>query len=246
VAAEVVKNQNFSWNVRVNGEYIKNKFVYPPVGASPLFLTGAISGQGVSGTFGEAIANDQPVDVFYLRTFSGFDKNGVAITTTGQSYVGDPNPHVIAGFSTDVTYKKLSLAVNMHGAFGNKIFNNTLLSVTNLGNITKGKNIAASQIGNGEGLADPVSASTRFLESGNYMKLGNATLRYTIGDIGSTIKGFNVYVSGTNLFELTNYNGFDAEVNVDKNNAGVPSIGIDYIGFPTARTFQLGVYFSLQ
>ena len=245
LGALIVDTKDFTWNLRVNMEYVRNKFVYPASGNSPLFLTGAINGQGVSNTFSEAIANNQPIDVFYLRTFSGFDKNGIAITTTSSSYVGDPNPHVIAGFSTDFNYKKLSLIINAHGAFGNKIFNNTLTSVTNVGNITNGKNIAASQLGSGEGLSNPVSASTRFLQSGNYMKLGNASIRYSVGNIGRSIKNVSVFVTGSNLFEITKYTGFDAEVNTANNNNGVPSLGVDYIGYPTERTFLFGINFSL-
>lgn len=245
LGVNIIQGTNLSWDIRLNAEYVKNKFVYPPSGSSPLFLTGGIYGQGVSNTFSQAIANGQPIDVFYLRTFSGFDKDGIAISTTGSSYVADPNPHVIAGFSTNLDYKKWSLAINAHGAFGNKIYNNTLTSVTNLGNIVNGKNIAASLIGTTEGLSNPVSASTRFLQSGDYMKLGNASIRYHVGNIGSHIKNASVFVTGTNLFEITKYTGFDAEVNNDANNNGVPSLGIDYIGYPTARTFMVGLNFSL-
>jgi iron complex outermembrane receptor protein len=70
-------------------------------------------------------------------------------------------------------------------------------------------------------------------------------LKYTFGDIGKSLKNFNVYLSGNNLFVITDYSGFDPEVNVDKALNGVPSLGIDYIGFPTQRTIMLGVNFSL-
>jgi iron complex outermembrane receptor protein len=52
-------------------------------------------------------------------------------------------------------------------------------------------------------------------------------------------------VAANNLFVITDYNGFDPEVNVDKALNGVPSLGIDYIGFPTQRTILLGLNFSL-
>lgn len=246
VTGQIVKNDNFTWDLSANVEYVRNKFIYPALGTSPLYLTGSITGQGVSSAFAEAIANGQPIDVFYLREFQGFDKNGIAITN-GQSsyYVGDPNPHVILGISTDLGYKKLNLSINTHGAFGNKIYNNTLTSVTNVGNIANGKNISKTLIGSSESLANPVSASTRFLQSGNYLKLGNATLSYNAGKIGSYIRSLNIFVTGTNLFEITKYTGFDAEVSTDHNNNGVPSLGIDYIGYPTARTITLGINFGL-
>ncbi|MDQ2720249.1 MAG: SusC/RagA family TonB-linked outer membrane protein [Bacteroidota bacterium] len=246
LGAAIVRNANFVWNLNVNVEYVKNTFIYPAIGASPLYLTGSITGQGVSSAFAEAIANGQPIDVFYLRQFEGFDKNGIAlIKSQASTYVGDPNPHVILGVSTDLTHKKWSLSINTHGAFGNKIYNNTLTSVTNLGNIANGKNISKTLIGSSESLANPVSASTRFLQSGNYMKLGNATISYNIGAMGKVVRNSMVFLTGSNLFEITKYTGFDAEVSTDHNNNGVPSLGIDYIGYPTARTITFGINFGL-
>ncbi|HXB45206.1 MAG TPA: SusC/RagA family TonB-linked outer membrane protein [Puia sp.] len=246
IGIAIIRSKDLTWNISGNFEYVKNKFVYPALGSSPLYLTGGVNGQGVSSAYAQAIANNQPIDVFYLRTFQGFDQNGIAIVKSQASgYVGDPNPHVILGLNTDVTYKKLSLSINTHGQFGNKIFNNTLVSVTNLGNIANGKNISKTLIGTQESLANPVSASTRFLQSGNFVKLGNATLSYNLGSFGNIIKGSRVFISGSNLFEITKYTGFDAEVNQDHNNNGIPSLGMDYIGYPTARSITFGLTFSL-
>jgi len=246
LGAAIVQQKDFNWNVNLNLEYVRNKFVYPALGTSPLYLTGSVTGQGVSSAFAEAIANGQPIDVFYLRKFLGFDKNGVAIVASqASSYQGDPNPHVIMGLSTDLNYKKWNLVINTHGAFGNKIYNNTLTSVTNLGNIANGKNISQTLIGTSESLANPVSASTRFLQSGDYIKMGNVTISYSAGNLGKFVKNANIFLTGSNLFEITKYTGFDAEVSADHNNNGVPSLGMDYIGYPTARTFTFGVNFAL-
>lgn len=48
-----------------------------------------------------------------------------------------------------------------------------------------------------------------------------------------------------NVFVISKYKGFDPEVNVDKALNGIPSLAIDYIGYPTQRTYLLGVSFSL-
>jgi TonB-dependent starch-binding outer membrane protein SusC len=243
----IVRTQDFTWNLNVNAEFIKNKFIYPALGTSPLFLTGGIDGQGVSSAFAQAIANNQPIDVFYLRQFQGFDQNGIAIVKSqASSYSGDPNPHIILGLNTDLTYKKFNLAINTHGAFGNKIFNNTLISVTNLGNIANGKNISKTLIGTPESLANPVSASTRFLQSGDFLKVGNVTLSYNVGKVAGILKTAHVFVTVYNLVEFTKYTGFDAEVNQDHNNSGIPSLGLDYIGYPTSRSLSAGVNFSLN
>ena len=51
------------------------------------YYTGQINGQGVSGTLGQIITNNQPVDEFYLKPFGGFDQKGNQI-------VGPANPKV--------------------------------------------------------------------------------------------------------------------------------------------------------
>jgi iron complex outermembrane receptor protein len=84
------------------------------------------------------------------------------------------------------------------------------------------------------------------MEDGGYLKLANATISY---DLGSIIKGnvnnARIYLSGTNLLLFTGYEGFDPEVNTVNDAEGLPSAGIDYIPYPSARTIILGVNFSL-
>jgi iron complex outermembrane receptor protein len=149
--------------------------------------------------------------------------------------------------STTVRFAKLSLIVNFNGVFGNKIYNNTLNSVLNVSQIQSGKNIALLnyQAPIKEALSNRLAPSSRFLESGNYVKLNNVTLSYAFGDIGKVFKGASVYAIGQNLFVITKYTGFDPEINTNKSVNGVPSAGIDYTGYPTARTFTFGFNFSL-
>src|SRR5213075_102894 len=106
--------------------------------------------------------------------------------------------------STTLSYKKLSFVANFSGAFGHKLYNNTLNNVINVGSINNGKNIALSvyQDPVKESFANPVSASARFVEKGDYLKCTNATLSYAIGNIGKLFKGVNVYLTGQNLFVI--------------------------------------------
>jgi TonB-dependent starch-binding outer membrane protein SusC len=243
----IVEHKDLTWTFTGNMTYVKNKVESSSDQLkSVLFIknTGALNGQGSSGAYSEVIAVGQPIDVFYLPTFLGFT-NGIAKYGPGPVFQGDPNPSLYLGFSTEVMYKKFQLTVNAHGSFGNKIYNNTFMSVLNVNNIVGGRNISRYLLGNGESAANAITPSSRFLESGNYMKLGNATVAYKVGNVGKYLKGLNVYFSGYNLFVLTKYKGFDPEVNVEKPLNGVPSLGIDYIGYPAARNFTLGLNFSL-
>jgi len=53
-----------------------------------------------------------------------------------------------------------------------------------------------------------------------------------------------VSLTGQNLLLLTDYSGFDPEINTVNLRNGVPSAGIEYIPYPSARTILLGVNLS--
>jgi iron complex outermembrane receptor protein len=78
--------------------------------------------------------------------------------------------------------------------------------------------------------------------------LGNTTLSYNLGSVAAgKVKNLHVFVAANNLFEITKYHGFDAEVNAYASNGGsVPSLNVDYIGYPTFRTITFGLNFSLN
>ena len=230
----------------VNATFVKNEVSEL---TAPL-NTGGLHGQGITGTTVEVIKNGLPINAFFTKRFLGFDNTGFAIyEDDGYTlyYVGNPNPKALLGITLSASYKKLSFTANMNGAFGHMIYNNTLNSVINVGSISNGKNIALSVLRDPvkESFANPLSASSRFLEKGNYLKMANMTLAYMIGNIGKNIKGLNVYVTGQNLFTITKFSGFDPEVNTDKNLNGVPSTGIEYIPYPTARVFTFGFNIGL-
>ena len=246
INANIVRNKDFGWDFGVNASFIKNEVS----GLDAPISTGGLHGQGITGTLVETIRNGLPINAFWTRNFAGLDKTtGQAIYPEGDvfSYQGNPNPKTLLGISTSVFYKKLSLVINLNGAFGQKIYNNTLNNVINVGSINGGKNIARSVYESDvkEAFSNPVTASSRFIEDGSYLKLANASLSYSVGDIAKFIKGANIFLNGQNLFVITKFSGFDPEVNVDKTVNSVPSVGIEYAPYPSARTITLGVNFSL-
>lgn len=245
--ATLVNQANFGIDLGVNATFIKNNVS----GLSTSINTGALNGQGISGTTVQVIRNGLPINSFFTRQFIDIDKTtGLANYTDGGDVlyvVGDPNPKRLLGATATVRFQKLTLTTNFNGAFGYQIYNNTLNNVINVGSINNGKNIAYSVFTDPvkESFANPVTASSRFLESGNYLKMTNASLSYNVGNIGNVFKGLNLFVTGQNLFVLTDFSGFDPEVNVDKNVNGVPSIAIEYVPYPSARVFTFGINFSL-
>ena len=248
LGATIVDTKDFTWDVAGNFAHnhnVINNF-NNSVGGAPLqIITGEIDGQGVSGTLSQIITNGYPVNEWYLKPFQGFDQNGNQTYGGTPVYSGNPNPTVLAGFSTTLRWTKFTLAINMGGSFGYLIYNNTATAVTNIAGIAQGRNIDLKAYNSKEQPGSPVAANSRFLESGNYWKLRNATLRYTFGNAGKYFKNISAYVSGSNLFVITKFSGFDPEVNIDKTSGGYPSRSVEYIPYPTPRVITLGLNFSL-
>lgn len=256
LGGDIIRQTNLTWNVGVNATFLKNNVT----GLPGYYETGALRGQGFSGVLGQRMVNDQPLNVWYLAKYEGIDPaNGMSMYRSlkgdvgsnidpalNKYYLGSPNPTKLLGLSTQVSYKKFSASVNMTGAFGHYLFNNTLATVLGMNNLPT-RNISTVFFDKAakESTSNSAAPSNRYLEKGDYVKLSNATLRYNIGNIGKAIKNVGISLTGQNLFVITKYNGFDPEVNTDGSSNGIPSLGIEYLPYPPARSFLLGVNFSL-
>ncbi|MEJ0104815.1 MAG: SusC/RagA family TonB-linked outer membrane protein [Bacteroidota bacterium] len=245
----IIKGSDLNWNLGTNISFLQNTVN----GLKGYYETGELRGQGFSDVRGQRITNGQPLNVWYLGVFEGIDKaTGQSIYQGGdpgnKSYLGSPNPKTLLGISTDVSYKKFTVSINMNGTFGHYLFNNTaatVLGIGNLGNRNIAKSVLSDAGGAQEAISNAPAPTNRYLEKGNYVKLANATLSYRIGNINNVIRNLNISLTGQNLFVITKYTGFDPEVNTDGGYNGIPSIGIEYVPYPSARTVILGVNFSL-
>jgi iron complex outermembrane receptor protein len=55
------------------------------------------------------------------------------------------------------------------------------------------------------------------------------------------MSNLRVYVTGQNLFLITDYSGYDPEVNTNAPANGIPSFGLDYTNYPQPRTILFGL-----
>lgn len=247
LGVNILDKKDLTWDISGYYAHNDNKLTnFTQNGKDIQIITGQINGQGVSGTLAQVITNNYPVNEYYLKPFQGYDQNGNQTFGANPVYAGNPNPTNSYGISTTVNYKKFGFVVNGGGESGYMIYNNTATSVTNIAGIANGRNIDKNAYTSVEKPTSPVAANTRFLESGTYFKLRNATISYRIGDIGRYIRNMNVYVTGNNLFVITKFSGFDPEVNIDKSSNNYPSRSIEYIPYPTPRTVSVGVNLTLQ
>ena len=240
----IVQNEKFTWDFGVNASFLQNtvaNIAYP-------VYSGYVSGGPV-----QIIQNGHPMQTFYTRKFLELDKStGLSVYQYSDSaslfHVGNPNPSTLLGINTTCRYNKFTLTTNMYGAFGQDIYNVTEMFTLNVANIKSGGNIALSVFQNPvkESLANPVTPSSRYIMKGSYFRLSNLTIAYSFGNVGRSFKGLNIYITGQNLLLFTKYPGFDPETNsLSGNNSGtntnVPSLGLDYPHYPSARTFIVGI-----
>lgn len=99
-----------------------------------------------------------------------------------------------------------------------------------------------------EDITNSNEVSTRYLEDGSFLRLNNATLGYsansgTLG-LGDWANNLRIFVTGQNLFVITNYTGFDPEVNTGGSIGGIQTFGIDRFTYPSPRTILLGLNVS--
>lgn len=175
------------------------------------------------------------------------DVNGDGtISSADQTITGDPNPQFIYGFSTNVSYKNFDFSAFLSGSQGNDIYNASRLSFEMpLGQRNQFKGLVnrwsptnpSNQYVSGF-QAGRLPITNYVLEDGSYLRCKNITLGYRL----PTIKGIQqirVYASANNLFTITNYSGFDPEVNsyAGSNTA----IGIDNLVYPQARSILGGI-----
>jgi iron complex outermembrane receptor protein len=138
------------------------------------------------------------------------------------------------------------LGLNFNGVAGNKIYNHTTMTLFSKAQLAKSNNTTdfAVQYPN-EILSNANTVSTRYLESGSFLRLNNATLAYNLNlagsSLGNVFQRISVTLTGQNLFVLTDYSGFDPEVNTGSAAGGIQTFGIDRFTYPRARTYMLGL-----
>jgi iron complex outermembrane receptor protein len=134
------------------------------------------------------------------------------------------------------------LSINFEGVYGNKIFNNTKNIIGRKGNINQSLNVIPDAINTPESIGNPNRFSDKFIEDGSFFRLSNLTIGVNIPTANiDWLKGLRIYVTGTNLFLITNYSGYDPDVNTDASYNDIQSMGIDYTNYPKARTFMAGL-----
>ncbi|WP_428664660.1 SusC/RagA family TonB-linked outer membrane protein [Runella sp.] len=176
-----------------------------------------------------------------------------SLTFTDRKELGNPTPVWFGALTNNFRYKGLSLEVMLRYSGGNKILNVTKQEILlnqsfqnngreilnrwqKAGDVTT---VPRLYYGQGNNINQTQLANSRFIESGDYLRLQNVVLSYTLpsGGLSKATNGFiqslRLFAQGQNLAVWTKYSGADPD--------NISNLGLDYAVSPQIRTTSFGL-----
>ncbi|HMH32864.1 MAG TPA: SusC/RagA family TonB-linked outer membrane protein, partial [Puia sp.] len=188
------------------------------------------------------------------------DINGSGmVSDSDQVVLGNPIPKFVYGFNAGINYKNFDFNLVISGVAGLKILNamkfTTLMQATGhnatTGILNRWKNpgdvAAVPRAGQNANASGNLRASDWWLENGDYLRIRNLTIGYslsrhvlqTLG--GNVFTRIRIYIAAQNLLTITKYSGYDPEVSTQNGGNYIFTRGIDDGQLPQPRTFLAGL-----
>lgn len=246
------------WDTNLNFSTNKNT-VKNLGGEDVLLFSGSIYERGdVS-----IVREGYPIGSFYGLIDTGVDPQTGMMTYEDQNddgdytdadrvIIGDAQPDFIFGLNNTLSYKNFSLGFLFQGVQGNDIFNASRVEIEGMENWKNQSAEVLRRWKNPGDITDIPKAladnkdnsllSTRFLEDGSFIRLKSVTLSYNLKSAwleSMNIGNVQLYFTGQNLWTITDYSGYDPELNYG--GTSNTALGIDFGTFPQPRTFIFGV-----
>jgi TonB-linked SusC/RagA family outer membrane protein len=250
--------QDFKWTLDANYAYNKNTIKSLPDNQDFLLFRSF-----------QALQVGKPLNSFYLVRYAGvnpdngnsqyYKADGKTIT---EQY--DPNdlvtlntsdaPHN-GGVTNTFSYKGLELSTLFVYNYGNYIYNNARLNVEYFLYTTSGFSRNAlnawttpGQITDFPRLDEETqSQTTRFLEKGDFVRLRNVVLSYSLPkSINSRlrIQGLRLFVQGQNLYTWHKFQGWDPEVSSVSDADPNSNASVSGAQYPALKTVTFGLNFN--
>jgi ferric enterobactin receptor len=254
---------------RNKGQILEMPADLPTYYDSDTWVFGNLRSQAFRGAFtgnlsGYALARNTAGQILISPT------TGLPFNTGDFVSAGDRQPEFKVGFVNTFTYKDFQLSFNLDFRKGGDVFNGNefYLYLTGLSkrtldrekpvNITGVLNDGLQNTDNptknsivitpyyrSDYFTSTVATEADFIETVNWARLRDATLSYRLPSKllkrQKLVKSASVYVTGTDLFLITNYTGADPSVNANTAFArGYGGAGIDYGALATPRGINIG------
>jgi TonB-dependent starch-binding outer membrane protein SusC len=271
LSGDVVRNNRFTWTVGTNLSTVKNEvlslgpleqiftggvgFIANPGIIKPGESMGSYYGYKVLGVwqtgddFTGYPASVKPGDL----KFEDRDGNKV-IDAEDRTILGKSLPDFTYGITNTFKYKDLTLSIFMEGARGGSVLNAVAVDSyypvsfrrNKLADLYLNRWTPENPTNEYPSFLNPTSqgqqlVNSRTVEDASYLRLQTVQLGYNFRLNKGPFKNINVFVTGQNLFTITNYSGIDPAVNA----IGDDVLKIDYSSYPMTRTFLVGANFQL-
>ncbi len=188
--------------------------------------------------------------------FKDLNRDGV-IDEKDRTFIGSPFPDFTYGLNLSAEYKNFEISAFIQGVAGarimnlNRFYTEGMTGAGNFGVETLNRWTEEEPNENFPRaiMTDPNSntrISSRWIESGDYVRLSNMQLSYTLPARISQrvqVQQMRVYVTGKNLYTLTRYSGYDPDVG--SLGGSVLQTGIDLGRYPLSQTFLIGINLGL-
>jgi hypothetical protein len=269
INAVPVDAADFTWRTTLNYSYVKNKVVALAEADSLWFsnnLTGAFSqsemalivGQPMGSYWGvEYLGTWKPSEAAEAATFGKVPGDSKYVDEDGDGeadykIIGNGLPKYSLGWNNTFSYKNLTLNIFLQGVFGYEKWNITYAQGMTYDRVVKeaifsdikdryipGVN-ETSDIPAFSPTNQNIVQSSRFLEKGDFLRIKNVSLSYSLPKSLLKFVSASVFVNATNLMTFTKYKGYDPEA-TSYGPDNDRFTGIDYGGYPNARTITGGL-----
>lgn len=181
--------------------------------------------------------------------FKDVNEDGV-LNADDRTIIGTAQPDFIYGITNNFSYKNFDLNFFIQGSQGNDVLNAyRLYELESMRGVHNNhirvldrwtpENVDA-QMPKADRRGHETFVSTRGIEDGSFIRLRNVVLGYNLpANNISWLRNARIYVSGQNLLTITDYTGYDPEVNSFGQNP--INQGIDYGAYPRARVYTVGI-----
>ena len=258
VNAGEVTNRGFEASLRWDGKigeetayWVSGNYSYNDNELSEVsnnFFATYIGGGLGNGGYTKQVLVGQPLGSFYVYDVTGFDNSGQFTYTPTRIAAGSYIPTFTYGFSVGFTWKNVDFSADAYGVGGNKIYNGK--KAQRFG----GENIEHDYLNSFWTVSNPNATnpapfdgipreSTYFLEDGDYLRINNITIGYTLPKIRKYVEKVRIFATAVNPFVFTKYSGYSPEVRGDGEPLGGEGVELD--SYPTNKTFLVGLNITL-
>ena len=247
---DIIMKKNFSWTSGINAStgYSKIRTLSNQIyGASYIDMLGT-GGLGQTSyyyryTEGSRIGTLYGYEAAGVNEYGDmmvYDNDGNVITAASANaafkrYIGNTIPKLFLSWNNTFRYKNFDLSIFMNGAFGHMIYNNRRagnLQSSGNANVFRTAYTRDKDVREYGGVV-----TSYFLEHGDFMKIQNVSLGYTLTPKSEIIRSLRVFLTATDLYTITGYTGTDPALL--STNGLTP--GVDNgTGYPETRVVTLG------